>query len=179
MTTDSPAMSNPPGCLAAVDVPCQAMLFTGSVASAIAITTWANSFPELVEEEPNASCCFHDGIATTDDLLIAVGDENVPVPVGAWVIYANGFQILEGAPRPLLEKTPTLRELAGGVMLVEKPGDTLIDNVTALLDACPYTVRDVSGERTKIRGQEDLIGSLAITFMAMQNRLSEGNGTAR
>ncbi len=48
------------------------------------------------------------------------------------------------------------------------PGDTLEDNVRYLLANCPFTVKDMSGDRTGIRGREDLAGSLAITFLKMQ-----------
>lgn len=54
-----------------------------------------------------------------------------------------------------------------------KPGDTLEDNVRYLLDQCPHSVRDQSGERTGMRGREDLAGSLAITFLGMQHKLAE------
>ena len=53
------------------------------------------------------------------------------------------------------------------------PIDSLEDNVAYLLDRCPYTVRDMSGERTGARWKEDLVGSLVITFMGMENRLKE------
>jgi hypothetical protein len=57
--------------------------------------------------------------------------------------------------------------------LPNTPGDTLEDNVSHLLDKCPYTVRDMSGERTGMRGREDLAGSLAITFLGMQGDLAK------
>jgi hypothetical protein len=45
--------------------------------------------------------------------------------------------------------------------------------VRYLLDNCPHTVRDMSGQRTGTRGQEDLVGSLSITFLGMQTRLAQ------
>jgi hypothetical protein len=54
-----------------------------------------------------------------------------------------------------------------------KPGDTLEDNVRYLLSRCPWTVRDMSGERTGMRGKEDIAGSLAITWMKMEDRIRE------
>lgn len=64
---------------------------------------------------------------------------------------------------------------AGSAMLQAAPpapapmdGDTLEDNVRYLLEQCPFTVRDKSGDRTGMRGREDLAGSLALTFLKMQ-----------
>lgn len=80
--------------------PTQAMQFDGTVKCASAITRWANAFPVVTEGEPNASFTMFDHDPNTDDLLIAVGDENVPVPVGAWILVTKaGFLILQ-EPRP-------------------------------------------------------------------------------
>ena len=57
--------------------------------------------------------------------------------------------------------------------LRENDPDSLLSNVKYLLDKCPYTVRDMSGERTGIRYKEDIAGSLAITFLGMQHRLEK------
>lgn len=159
----APTVSTAPPAPAAL-YPSPALLFDGTVASASAITRWANQFPELAEGEPNASYITMDGVDTTDDLLIAVGDENVPVPVGAWVLRANNDFLILVPPAPAAED------------LIEKPGDTLADNVRHLLSNCPHTVRDLSGERTGMRGREDLIGSLAITFVGMQGKLARTGG---
>jgi hypothetical protein len=51
-------------------------------------------------------------------------------------------------------------------------------NVRSLLDGCPFTVRDLSGDRTGMRGREDLAGSLAITFLGMQTRVKEAAASA-
>lgn len=140
--------------------PTQAMRFDGTVKSATAITRWANAFPVVTEDEPNASFIMHDNDPNTDDLLIAVGDENVPVPVGAWIIVTqSGFLVLQ-------EPAPAAPDL------VETPGNTLADSVRYLLANSPHTVRDLSGDRTGTRGQEDLIGSLSITFTSMQAKLA-------
>lgn len=45
-------------------------------------------------------------------------------------------------------------------------GETLEVNVRTLLDLCPYTVRSIEGG-----GEENLIASLCITFISMQNSL--------
>jgi len=49
--------------------------------------------------------------------------------------------------------------------------DSLESSVKYLLEKCPYTVRDMSGERTGARWLEDLTGSLVLTFMGMEHRL--------
>ncbi len=49
-----------------------------------------------------------------------------------------------------------------------EPGNTLEDNVQYLLSRCTFAVRDHSGDRTGSRGVEDLAGSLAITFLKME-----------
>ena len=49
--------------------------------------------------------------------------------------------------------------------------DTLEANVKYLLDKCPFTVRCREGG-----GPEDLIGSLAITFIGMQDRFMRAQG---
>lgn len=51
--------------------------------------------------------------------------------------------------------------------------NSLEANVRWLLDHCPFTVRDLSGGDTGPRGQENLIGTLAITFLGMQKDLSD------
>lgn len=50
-------------------------------------------------------------------------------------------------------------------------GGTWEENVKHMLDNCPYTVRDLSGEMTGERGKEYLIGSLSITFLSMMHKL--------
>jgi hypothetical protein len=53
--------------------------------------------------------------------------------------------------------------------LLERPeGGTLEENVRALLDGCPYTVRSREGG-----GPESLAASLAITFLGMQRDVTE------
>ena len=52
------------------------------------------------------------------------------------------------------------------------------EHMHALLDKCPFTIRDMSGQRTGMRGRESLSGSLAITFLGMQNELTEAQGKA-
>lgn len=76
----------------------EAWRFNGDRASASAITTWANSFPELDEGEPNASYITTDGSDVVTDLLLAVDDDDVPVRVGDYVAREDGkFCILRAA----------------------------------------------------------------------------------
>lgn len=46
--------------------------------------------------------------------------------------------------------------------------------VSYLLDNCPFTIRDNSGELSGARGVEDISGSLALTFKKMQQDLTSG-----
>lgn len=55
----------------------------------------------------------------------------------------------------------------------EAGGGSLEENVRHLLTRSPYTVRDHSGDRTGSRAQEDLAGSLAITFLGMEQHIRE------
>lgn len=57
--------------------------------------------------------------------------------------------------------------------------EQLEKNVRVLLDGCPYTVRDMSGDFTGMRGREYLPGSLGITFLGMQQRLKEAEAKAK
>lgn len=60
-----------------------------------------------------------------------------------------------------------------GDNLLMIPGDTLEDNVRSLLSTSQFTVKDLSGERTGSRAEEDLIGSLCLTFMKMESLARE------
>lgn len=40
-------------------------------------------------------------------------------------------------------------------------------------------MRDISGERTGMRGREDLVGSLCITFLGMQGDLTKLRGPSQ
>lgn len=76
----------------------EAWRFNGDRASASAITTWANSFPELDEGEPNASYITTDGSDVVTDLMLAVDDEDMPVQVGDYVAREGSkFCILRAA----------------------------------------------------------------------------------
>lgn len=113
------------------------------------------------------------------------GAQRQPAPVPAFYAndetvreFANGGQggmwvrtVKGGAYNTPLYTTPqpSTVQVAGGAI----PGGTLEDNVKCLLDQCRLTVRDMSGERTGSRGVEDLAGSLSITFLGMQRRLSD------
>ena len=54
----------------------------------------------------------------------------------------------------------------------EVKGGTLEENVKILLDKCPFTVRDMSGDYTGSMGVESLSGSLSITFLGMQQEVT-------
>jgi hypothetical protein len=75
--------------------------FNGDTASASAIASWANSFPELDEGEPNASYITTDGSDVVDDLLLAVDNENERLLVGDYVTReGDKFLILRAATQP-------------------------------------------------------------------------------
>ena len=109
-----------------VDAAREAWRFNGDRASASAITTWANSFPELDEGEPNASYITTDGSDVVTDLLLAVDDEDMPVQVGDYVAREDGkFCILRAA---LASQPPAVAAIPEGM-----PSDVSFQIVSAWL----------------------------------------------